>query len=68
MNAQITINGEPRTLAEGETLADIVAALGQPPQSLATAVNGEFVPRSARATLQLRDGDAVFTFQPIQGG
>jgi sulfur carrier protein len=68
MNPQITINGEPRPLAPGETLADLVAALGQPPQSLATAVNGEFVPRSARGALQLRDGDAVFTFQPIQGG
>jgi sulfur carrier protein len=68
LSAQITINGQPRPIGEGETLADIVAALGQPPQSLATAVNGEFVPRSQRATLQLRDGDAVFTFQPIQGG
>ncbi|MDB5956126.1 sulfur carrier protein ThiS [Ramlibacter sp.] len=68
MNPQITINGESRALQQGETLADVVAALGQPPQSLATAVNGEFVPRSARGTLQLRDGDAVFTFQPIQGG
>jgi sulfur carrier protein len=68
MNLQITINGEPRALQGEETLADLVAALGQPPASLATAVNGEFVPRSARATVQLRDGDAVFTFQPITGG
>ena len=68
MTRQITVNGEPRAIAEGETLADLVAALGQPPQTLATAVNGEFVPRSARGTVQLRDGDAVFTFQPITGG
>lgn len=68
MTLQITVNGEPRALEGHETLADLVAALGQSPQSLATAVNGEFVPRSARATVQLRDGDAVFTFQPIQGG
>lgn len=65
---QITINGEPRTVEESTTLADLVAALGQPPASLATAVNGEFVPRSERANVQLRDGDAVFTFQPITGG
>jgi sulfur carrier protein len=38
------------------------------PQALATAVNGDFVPRAARATLQLKEGDAVFTFQPITGG
>ena len=65
---QITVNGEPRVLQGSETLADLVAALGQPPAALATAVNGEFVPRSERAALRLRDGDAVFTFQPITGG
>ena len=65
---QITVNGEPRRVDDTATLADLVAALGQPPAALATAVNGEFVPRSARAGVQLRDGDAVFTFQPITGG
>ena len=64
----ITLNGEPRGLDEGATLADLVASLGVPPQSLATAVNGEFVPRAARADVPLREGDAVFTFQPITGG
>ncbi|MEJ5991612.1 sulfur carrier protein ThiS [Ramlibacter sp. PS3R-8] len=68
MTLQITLNGEARTVTEGETLADLVAALGQPPQSLATAVNGEFVARAARAQTRLREGDAVFTFQPITGG
>jgi sulfur carrier protein len=64
----ITLNGEPRQLREGATLADLIAALDQPPQALATAVNGEFVPRDARAQRPLREGDAVFTFQPITGG
>ena len=68
MSKQITLNGEPRALEDNATLADLVAALGQSPQALATAVNGEFVPRAARAGVQLREGDAVFTFQPITGG
>lgn len=68
MTRTVTVNGEVRSVADDATLADLVAALGQPPQALATAVNGEFVPRSARASVQLRDGDAVFTFQPITGG
>jgi sulfur carrier protein len=68
MTCQITVNGEPRAIEEASTLADLVAALGQPPTALATAVNGEFVPRSERATVRLREGDAVFTFQPITGG
>lgn len=65
---QITVNGEPRQVEAGSTLQDLVAALGQPPQALATAVNGEFVARDARTGVQLRAGDAVFTFQPITGG
>ena len=68
MSLQVTVNGEPRTLEDSATLADLVAALGQAPQALATAVNGEFVPRGERASVQLREGDAVFTFQPITGG
>jgi sulfur carrier protein len=68
MTLQITVNGEPRAIEGAQTLADLVAALGQPPAALATAVNGEFVPRAARADVQLREGDAVFTFQPITGG
>jgi sulfur carrier protein len=68
MSLQVTVNGEPRTLEDSATLADLVAALGQAPQALATAVNGEFVPREARAQLRLNAGDEVFTFQPITGG
>jgi sulfur carrier protein len=68
MTRTITVNGEQRSVDDGATLADLVAALGQEPKALATAVNGEFVPRTARATTPLREGDAVFTFQPITGG
>ena len=64
----ITLNGQVRQLPAGQTLADLIAQLDAAPQSLATAVNGEFVPREARAAQPLRDGDAVFTFQPITGG
>jgi sulfur carrier protein len=68
MSLEIMVNGEPRTVPDRATLADLVSALGQAPQALATAVNGDFVPRTSRAGVQLRDGDAVFTFQPITGG
>ena len=64
----ITLNGESRPLQPGTSLADLVASLQQQPQALATAVNGEFVPRDARAQVQLKPGDDVFTFQPITGG
>jgi sulfur carrier protein len=64
----VTLNGEARTVPDGATLADLIAGLGEQPQALATAVNGEFVPRDARTQVELREGDAVFTFQPITGG
>jgi sulfur carrier protein len=64
----ITLNGETRQLPAGSTLADVLAASGQPAASFASAVNGEFVARDARANTPLADGDAVFTFQAITGG
>ncbi len=64
----ISVNGQPREVAEGSSLADLVAQLVDSPQALATAVNGDFVARDARATRVLQAGDQVFTFQPITGG
>jgi sulfur carrier protein len=64
----VTLNGEPREIESSATLADLIATVAEQPQALATAVNGEFVPRDARSQVRLRDGDAVFTFQPITGG
>jgi sulfur carrier protein len=64
----ITLNGEARELPPGQTLDDLIAGLDALPTSLATAVNGEFIARDARGHCPLRDGDAVFTFQPITGG
>lgn len=62
----------PLSLVQGSTLAEaldiLLAAQGQPADSVATAVNGQFVPRHARATHLLHDGDAVLCFSPITGG
>lgn len=63
----VQLDGQPRTLAAGTTLADLVAALGHAPQAVSTAVNGEFVARHARDRV-LAEGDAVLLFQPIVGG
>jgi sulfur carrier protein ThiS len=38
------------------------------PLACATAVNGHFVPREARAVTLLQPGDAVTTFRAIVGG
>jgi len=64
----ITLNGEARQVPDGCSLADLLKAGGQPAASFASAVNGEFVARDARAQTLLAQGDAVFTFQAITGG
>ena len=59
-------------LPQGSTLLDAVdqllASQGRLPESVATAVNGQFVARSLRASHVLHDGDAVLCFAPITGG
>ena len=63
----VVVNGTPeRTSAR--TLKAWVQARGVLPAALATAVNGQFVPRSLRAQQPLAEGDTILTFQPIEGG
>jgi sulfur carrier protein len=65
---QITLNGESRQVPAGSSLADLFSSGAVAAQAFASAVNGEFVPRDARAARPLAEGDAVFTFQAITGG
>lgn len=64
----IQLNKSRLQLEDGTTLAGLIAMLDKPPAALATAVNGDFVPREARQERPLRDGDVVLTFEPITGG
>ncbi len=74
MSNDITIRTDQGdvTLPAGSTLADAVTALlaGRDVQAdqVATAVNGDFVARSARNAHALKDGDSVLCFSPITGG
>jgi sulfur carrier protein len=64
----ILVNGQPRAVPEGCTLHALLEMDRTGAQAVATAVNGEFVPRDARAAHALHDGDAVTFFEPITGG
>ena len=72
MNASTTIavalDGMPREIPSGTTLAALVRELGYSANAVATAVNGRFVARALRDGLELRSGDSVLLFQPIAGG
>lgn len=65
--AKITVNGaDARTSAT--TLAELVASLGYDAASVATALNGDFVARNARAERRIAEGDMVEIVAPRQGG
>ena len=63
----VVVNGTHESTT-ATTLQAWVEARGVQPAGLATAVNGNFVPRSLRAQQPLAEGDTILTFQPIEGG
>ncbi|MFW9616516.1 sulfur carrier protein ThiS [Aquabacterium sp.] len=74
MTPNITIHTDlgPMSLPDQTSLQDalhhILSLKPLTPDQVATAVNGTFVPRHARAQHILQDGDAVLCFTPITGG
>ena len=66
---RIVLNGEPRELDEGATVADAVDASGAQSRSgVAVAVDGEVVPRGGWSDQSLADGQQVEILQAVQGG
>lgn len=64
----ITLNGQSSFWPPGSSLADVIDACGIAENSVATAVNGEFVALAQRAACRLNDGDRISCFQAIVGG
>jgi len=66
----VVVNGEPRELADGATVADAVVAAGAPAdgRGVAAAVGGEVVPRGEWSGRALAAGDRVEILQAVQGG
>ena len=67
---RIVLNGEVREVADGITVADLVALTGADPaaRGLAVAVEGEVVPRSGWAETRPSEGQRVEVVAAIQGG
>ena len=68
MSLQVKLNGEPRELPDGATVAEAVAALTAAASGVAAAVNGDVVPRGSWTATPLRDGDQVEVVSAVQGG
>jgi sulfur carrier protein len=64
---KLQLNGAPID-AQIVTLADLLEAEGFAGAKIATAVNGMFVPVTARANHTLCDGDNIEVLAPMQGG
>lgn len=65
---RICVNGQPRDVPEGHTVAALLDALDVPRQATAVEVNRELVPRSAHGDRRLADGDAVEIVTLVGGG
>ncbi len=56
-------------LPDGMTAADVIARLGMPPDGSYLVIhNGSAVPRAARDTCTLADGDELAIMPPLKGG
>jgi sulfur carrier protein len=66
----IHVNGEPRDLADGTTVAAVVDALGASDarRGVAVAVDAEVLPRGEWERRELSDGEHVEVVRAIQGG
>jgi thiamine biosynthesis protein ThiS len=65
---QITVNGEPKAVAEGATLADLVALFDVAPERIAVEVNEHLVRRANYAQTRLEGGDRVEIVTLVGGG
>ncbi|MFA7602257.1 MAG: sulfur carrier protein ThiS [Novosphingobium sp.] len=64
----LTVNGEPRRIFAGATIAQLVESLELNPLKVAVERNGEIAPRSALADVVLGDGDVLEIVHFVGGG
>ncbi len=65
---KLLVNGEPRTADVGDTVADLLAALKLPRETVAVERNLAIVRRADHATTALQDGDVIELVQFVGGG
>ena len=65
---RVRVNGTDRDVAEGATVADLLASLDMPATGIAVAVDGEVCTRGWQSRTVLRDGADVEILTAVQGG
>lgn len=64
---KITLNGVEREVTD-DRLDQALVELGYCDGTIATAVNGQFIPKTQRLDILLLDGDRIEVVAPMQGG
>jgi len=64
----LTVNGKPRLVADGLTLAQLVAELGLQKNPIAVELNRTVVPRDRHGDTRLADGDRLEIVTLVGGG
>lgn len=65
---QITLNGEPREVPDGCTVAELLQLLELPPTRAAVEVDRQLVRRAEHATCVIRPGAQVEVVTLVGGG
>ena len=68
MAMQVQINGETKQLADGATVADLVAQFQLTPKRIAVEVNRDLVPRDTYDRTVIKDGDHIEIVTLVGGG
>lgn len=64
----LTVNGEPREVPPGATIAQLLADLQLPTRGVAVEVNLQLVPRARHGEFLLSDGDTLEVVSLVGGG
>jgi len=65
---EITVNGAPRKVAAGTTVADLIAELGLGDRKVAVERNRDVVPRARHDEVRLETGDRLELVTYVGGG
>jgi thiamine biosynthesis protein ThiS len=65
---RVVINGEPRELAAGATIASLIRESGRDPRTVAVELNGEVLGRSRYESTVLAADDRIEVVHFVQGG
>lgn len=64
----ITVNGEPKEIASGATLVDLLQALELKPERLAIELNRKIIRRTNWNATHLEEGDKIEIVHFVGGG